>query len=96
MPVLTCSVHASILTKPSRAGSSLSRSELIEPGVATCGFKGMAGPSLDSLEHTYQVQVPVYYEITVAVFVLEKFWRARSQPALQVGRSNVYHCRMGL
>ena len=65
MPVLTGSVHASILPKPSRAGFSLSRSELIEPGVATCGFRGMAGPCLESLEHTYQVQVPVYYEITV-------------------------------
>ena len=44
MPVLTGSVHAHILTKPSRAGFAVSRSELIEPGAATCVLSGMAGP----------------------------------------------------
>ena len=58
MPVLTGSVHAHILTKPSRAGFAVSRLELIEPGAATCVL-GMAGPCLKSLERTYQVQVPV-------------------------------------
>ena len=38
-------VHAHLLTKPSRAGFAVSRSELIEPGAATCAFRGMAGPS---------------------------------------------------
>ena len=32
------------LTKPSRAGFAVSRSELIEPGAATCVFRGMVGP----------------------------------------------------
>ena len=36
MPVLTGSVHAHILTKPSRAGFAVIRLELIEPGAATC------------------------------------------------------------
>ena len=36
MPVLTGSVHAHILTKPSRAGFAVIRVELIEPGAATC------------------------------------------------------------
>ena len=36
MPVLTGSVHARILTKPSRAGFDVVRLELIEPGAATC------------------------------------------------------------
>ena len=36
MPVLTGSVHAHILTNPSRAGLAVSRLELIEPGAATC------------------------------------------------------------
>ena len=36
MPVLTGSVHARILTKPSRAGFEVVRLELIEPGAATC------------------------------------------------------------
>ena len=36
MPVLMGSVHAHILTKPSRAGFAVIRLELIEPGAATC------------------------------------------------------------
>ena len=36
MPVLTGSVHAQILTKPSRAACAVIRLELIEPGAATC------------------------------------------------------------
>ena len=59
MPVLTGSVDAHMLTKPSRVGFAVSRSELVEPGAATCVFRGMAGMCLKSLEHTYQVQVPV-------------------------------------
>ena len=38
MPVLTGSVHAHILTKPSRAGFVVIRLELIEPGPATCVY----------------------------------------------------------
>ena len=34
MPVLTGSVHAHILTKPSRAGFAVIRLEVIEPGAA--------------------------------------------------------------
>ena len=58
-PVPMGSVHAQIITKPSRAGLAVSCSELVELGAATCVFRGMAGPCLKSLEHTYQVQVPV-------------------------------------
>ena len=36
MPVRTGSVHAHIITKPSRAGFAVIRLELIEPGAATC------------------------------------------------------------
>ena len=36
MPARTGSVHAHILTKPSRAGFAVIRLELIEPGAATC------------------------------------------------------------
>ena len=40
MPVLTGSVHAHILTKPSRAGFVVIRLELIEPsGAATCVYR---------------------------------------------------------
>ena len=38
MPVLTVSVHAHILTKPSRAGFAAIRLELIEPGAETCAY----------------------------------------------------------
>ena len=64
MPVLTGSVHAHILTKPSRAGFAVIGLELIEPGTATCvynearprersgrgRFLGMPGACLKSLD----------------------------------------------
>ena len=39
MPVLTGSVHAHILKKPSRAGFAVIRLELIEPGAETCVYQ---------------------------------------------------------
>ena len=42
MPVLTGSVHTHILTKPSRAGFTVIRLELIEPGVETCVYQAKA------------------------------------------------------
>ena len=42
MPVLTGSVHADILTKPSRAGFAVIRLELIKPGAATCVYQAKA------------------------------------------------------
>ena len=39
MPVLTGSIHADILTKPSRAGFAVIRLELIEPGAETCLYQ---------------------------------------------------------
>ena len=42
MPVLTGSVHAHILTKPSRAGFAAIRLELIEPGATTCVYQAKA------------------------------------------------------
>ena len=42
MPVLTGSVHAHILTKPSRGGFAVIRLELIEPGAATCVYQAKA------------------------------------------------------
>ena len=70
-PVLTGSVHAHILTKPSRAGFTVIRSELIEPGAATCvynearprdrsdrgRFLGMPGPFFKSL-HSFTYMNP--------------------------------------
>ena len=42
MPVLTGSVHAHILTKPSRAGFAVIRLEFIEPGAETCVYQAKA------------------------------------------------------
>ena len=42
MPVLTGSVHAHILTKPSRAGFAVIRLEFIEPGAATSVYQAKA------------------------------------------------------
>ena len=42
MPVLSGSVHAHILTTPSRAGFAVIRLELIEPGAETCVYQAKA------------------------------------------------------
>ena len=42
MPVPTGSVHAHIITKPSRAGFAVIRLELIEPGAETCVYQAKA------------------------------------------------------
>ena len=76
MPVLMGSVHAHIITKPSRAGLPVSPSELVEPGAATCAVRGIAGPCLKSLEHIYLpststsiIHVPGTHTILVRVDV---------------------------
>ena len=40
-------VHAHILTKPSRAGFAVIRSELIEPGAETCVYQAKAWSPTD-------------------------------------------------
>ena len=42
MPVLTGSVHAHILTKPSHVGFAVIRLELIEPGAETYVYQAKA------------------------------------------------------
>ena len=42
MPVLTGSVHAHILTKPSSAGFAVIRLEFIVPGAERCVYQGKA------------------------------------------------------
>ena len=51
MPVPAGSVHAYTLTKPSRAGAIVSRSELVELGAATC-LGGIVRPALLTEEGT--------------------------------------------
>ena len=63
MPVLTGSVHAHTLTKPSRAGFAVSRSELIEPGAATYVLEAWLGrvSNFKSLKCSlYTCQAPIY------------------------------------
>ena len=42
MPVLTGSVNAHVITKPSRAGFAVIRVELIESGTETCAYQAQA------------------------------------------------------
>ena len=61
MPVPMGCVYAQIITKPSRAGFAVSRSELVEPEAATYVCRGMAVPCSKSLERTrykYQYNIP--------------------------------------
>ena len=72
MPVLMGSVHSHTITKPPRAGVAVSRSELVEPGAATCVFRGMAGPYFKSLERTR-------YEHNILLFERSEFLIATSK-----------------
>ena len=56
MPVLTGSVHADILTKPSRAVFAVIRLELIEPGAATCVFIMRQGRGSEATETVFFLQ----------------------------------------
>ena len=47
MPVLTGSVHAHILTKPSRACFAVIRLELIKPGAETCVYQAKSCSPID-------------------------------------------------
>ena len=61
-PAPMSSVHAQTITKPSRPGLAVSCSEVVEPGAATCLFRGMAGPRLRSLEHVYVLRTRFKYQ----------------------------------
>ena len=54
MSVLTGSVHAHILTKPSRAGFVAIRLELIEPGAETCVYQAKAWSPTDQLVRKFK------------------------------------------
>ena len=54
MPVLTGSVHAHMLTKPSRAGFAAIRIELIEPGAEMCVYQARAWSPTDQPVRKYE------------------------------------------
>ena len=54
MPVLTGSVHAHILTKPSRAGFAVIRLELMEPSAETCVYQAKACFPTDQLVRKFK------------------------------------------
>ena len=77
------------LTKPCRAGFAVSRSELIEPGAATCGLRDIAGPCV-KFQKLGTVCARHQYTITFFFLFWKKFCRARPQPtALFRGRTTV-------
>ena len=60
MPVLTGSVHAHILTKPSRAGFAVIRLELIEPGAETCVYRAKSCSPTDQPVWKFKDGLVVY------------------------------------
>ena len=48
------SLHAHILTKPSRAGFAVIRLELIEPGAETCVYQAEAWSPTDQPVHKFK------------------------------------------
>ena len=60
MPVLTRSVHAHILTKPSRAGFAVIRLELIEPGAETCVYQAKSCSPTDQPVRKFKDGLGVY------------------------------------
>ena len=89
MPILFGSVHAHILTRPSRAGFAVSRLELIEPGAATCVWRH--GWAVFEKLGTYVpgTSTSIMYHNVFFLF-WKKFCRARPQPTtLSTGRPTV-------
>ena len=77
------------LTKPCRAGFAVSRSELIEPGAATCGLRDIAGPCV-KFQKLGTVCARHQYTITFFFLFWKKICRARPQPTtLPTGRPTV-------
>ena len=60
MPALTGSVHAHILTKPSRAGFAAIRLELIEPGAEACVYQAKAWSPTDQPVREFKYGLGIY------------------------------------
>ena len=95
MPVPMSSVRAHIRTNPSRWCCFVSRSELVEPGAATCVFTGMVAPCFvfKSLERTSYSILPgdvfILYHTTF-FFVLENNSAEREMRAVLIVRARLY------
>ena len=68
MPVLTGSVHAHILTKPSRAGFAVIRLELIEPGAETCVYQAKSCSPTDQPVRKFKYGLGI--NMTIKTFTL--------------------------
>ena len=64
----TGSVHAHILTKPSRAGFAVIRLELIEPGAETCVYQAKACSPTDQPVRKFKEGLSI--NMTVKTFTL--------------------------
>ena len=98
MPVLTGSVHAHILTKPSRAGFAVFRLELIEPGAETCVYQAKACSPTDqpvrkfkdslgismTMKTFYTLTYHIMYRVVPAAAVTT---HAKPHTQLQIARS---------
>ena len=60
MPVLTGSVRAHILTKPSRAGYAVIRLVLIEPGAETCVYQAKSCSPTDKPVRKFKVGLGIH------------------------------------
>ena len=72
MPVLTGSVHAHKLTKPSRAGFAVIRLELIEPGAATCAYQAKACSPTDQPVRKFKDGLGIH--MTMKTFFTSTFY----------------------
>ena len=74
MLVLTGSVHAHILTKPSRAGFAVIGLELIEPGAETCVYQAKACSPTDQpvrkFEHSLGINMTMKTFFTLTYYIM--------------------------
>ena len=80
MPVLTGSVHAHILTKPSRAGFAVILLELIEPGAETCVYQAKSCSPTDQPVRKFKDRLGINMNIKT-FFILTYHIMLRVVPA---------------
>ena len=100
MPVLTGSVLAHILTKPSRPGLAVIRLELIEPGAETCVYQAKSCSPTDQPVRKFKYRLGINMTIktffTLHITSCEKHSTEWRLPAMTVTTDAKPHAQQQL
>ena len=91
----SCSVHAHILTTPSRAGFAVIRLELIEPGAETCVYQAKAFSPTDQPVRQFKdslgINMTMKTFFTLHITSCEKHRTEWRLPAAMAARLSLIH-----